>query len=663
MRLKSSRWIPWAIPCVLALMFLLVEAQRTSTQIVARYPDFFGWAERAAQFEAGNVAGLDWAHGLYPFGYPLLLWVGVRGLGLDVLRTAFWLSALGGVLGLLGAFALIWRLSGRYAVAVVSEFFLGCLGQYLYYGSAESTDMLASSLLIVSLAVLVHAEQRWRTILLAGLIAGASFLVRYTASLTILLCGVYLFTLAIVRRDRAWAIAGGAFILGAVIGGSPQLIASTLVKGNPFYSNQGHNLWFTLTGSTDYLGDWNKVPMDISMFEVFSRFPRQVFDHWWLEFSNFWITNNANFMGRPLFALMQAGLLFVALWRDGLKNQQRFLVGLYAVGHLASLSFMRLDKRFLLIVMPLFVFGAVYFLWQLVPSVAQAGRRSIPVRGPIVLVLMIWAAMNPWGFRSTNTSDDRAIAVSNVLHAAGMQTFREVFSTELYLQDIADPWKHRLSIPTLTTRGIESHEQLLRLLREGGYRFFVYDQATGRQLYPNLSALQFADSRASGLAPIYAPESGEFAVYRVMQDQSQAFRPLDVSLDQGIQLKGYESRLSQNQPPGSPSSLGVYMYWQAERAGTARYKVFVHVVNAQGKLVGQHDGEPQIGAYPTDAWKAGETVCDFHYVSFDKLLPPGTYSIRVGLYNEETGQRVRVTRAGASAVVDHAIVLETFSVP
>jgi hypothetical protein len=324
---------------------------------------------------------------------------------------------------------------------------------------------------------------------------------------------------------------------------------------------------------------------------------------------------------------------------------------------------MRLDKRFLLIVMPLFVFGAVYFLWQLVPSVAQAGRRSIPVRWPIVLVLMIWAAMNPWGFRSTNTSDDRAIAVSNVLHAAGMQTFREVFSTELYLQDVADPWKHRLSIPTLTTRGIESHEQLLRLLREGGYRFFVYDQATGRQLYPNLSALQFADSRASGLAPIYAPESGEFAVYRVMQDQSQAFRPLDVSLDQGIQLKGYESRLSQNQPPGSPSSLGVYMYWQAERAGTARYKVFVHVVNAQGKLVGQHDGEPQIGAYPTDAWKAGETVCDFHYVSFDKLLPPGTYSIRVGLYNEETGQRVRVTRAGASVVVDQAIVLETFSVP
>ena len=443
----------------------------------------------------------------------------------------------------------------------------------------------------------------------------------------------------------------------------PQLIASTLVKGNPFYSNQGHNLWFTLTGSVDYLGDWNKVPMDISMLEVFSRFPRQVLDHWWLEFSNFWVTNNANFLGRPLLALMQAGLLFVTLWRDGLAKRQRFLVGLYAVGHLALLSFMRLDKRFLLVVMPLFVFGAVYFLWQLIPAVARVGRRPIPVRWPVMLVLMGWAAMNPLGFRASNSSDDRTIAVSNVLHAAGMQTYRQVFSTELYLQDVADPWKHRLSSPTLTTRGIESHAQLLKLLHDGGYRFFIYDKATGVQLYPKLEALLYPDSRPAGLAPIYAPESGDLAVYRVTQDDAQTVRPLDVSLDQGIRLTGYASRLSQNQPPGSPPSLGVYVYWQAERAAPARYKVFVHVVNAEGKLAGQHDGEPQMGAYPTNEWKAGETVCDFHYIAFDKPLPPGAYSIRVGLYDEATGRRVRVRGAGASAVVDEAIVLESLTVP
>jgi hypothetical protein len=175
--------------------------------------------------------------------------------------------------------------------------------------------------------------------------------------------------------------------------------------------------------------------------------------------------------------------------------------------------------------------------------------------------------------------------------------------------------------------------------------------------------LLYPDSRPAGLAQIYAPESGDLAVYRVTQDDAQAVRPLDVSLDQGIRLMGYASRLSQNQPPGSPPSLGVYVYWQAERAAPARYKVFVHVVNAEGKLAGQHDGEPQMGAYPTNEWKAGETVCDFHYIAFDKPLPPGAYSIRAGLYDEATGRRVRVRGAGASAVVDEAIVLESLTVP
>jgi hypothetical protein len=101
-----QRWTRWVLPVLIAALFIGVEAQRVSSQVVARYPDFFGWANRAARLAAGDVPGLNWAHGLYPFGYPLLLWAGVRWLGLDALRTGFALSTLGGVLGLLAAIGL-----------------------------------------------------------------------------------------------------------------------------------------------------------------------------------------------------------------------------------------------------------------------------------------------------------------------------------------------------------------------------------------------------------------------------------------------------------------------------------------------------------------------------------------------------------------------------
>jgi hypothetical protein len=566
------------------------------------------------------------------------------------------------VLGLLGAFALVWQLSGNYALAVVSEFFLGCLGQYLYYGSVESTDMLASGLLIMSLAVLVYADRRWRWVLAAGLLAGTSYLIRYTASLTILLCALYLLMLALVRRDRVWALASGAFVLGAVIGASPQLIASAIVKGNPFYSNQGHNLWFTLTGSVDYIGDWNAVPMEISILDVLRQYPRQVFDHWWLEFGNFWITNNVNFLGKPLYALLQAGFLFTVLWRDGLKKQARFLIGLYVVGHLALLAFMRLDKRFLILVMPLFVFSAVYLLWQLLPHHVRVERWTLPVRWPVMLVLMAWAVTYPWGFRTSNDTDDETILVSNILHAAGMQSYREVLSTELYLQDVADPWKHRFAAPALAARDLASYDQLLNALHQGGYRFFIYEPTTFKKLYPQLAGLEFPDSRSLGLSPVFMPESGGFVIYRVMDTADRVYHPLEATLADGVHLLGYETFLSQNQPRGSGRQLGVYLYWKADQPLSQRLKVFTHMISAEGKLVTQHDSEPQLGTYPMDEWKPGEVVVDFHSIPISVNMPPGEYVLQAGLYDEETGARSnRVDAAGNS--IDDKIILSTIRIP
>ncbi len=77
-----------------------------------------------------------------------------------------------------------------------------------------------------------------------------------------------------------------------------------------------------------------------------------------------------------------------------------------------------------------------------------------------------------------------------------------------------------------------------------------------------------------------------------------------------------------------------------------RYKVFIHLVNSQGAVVGQHDGEPE---RPTDAWQPGDQVVDRHGLLLPLDLPSGLYTIVVGLYPAAGGDRLTVCDAGGVA--------------
>lgn len=91
------------------------------------------------------------------------------------------------------------------------------------------------------------------------------------------------------------------------------------------------------------------------------------------------------------------------------------------------------------------------------------------------------------------------------------------------------------------------------------------------------------------------------------------------------------------------------LQWGLTAVVQDRYKVFVHLLNDQGAVVSQHDGEPASGARPTDAWQPGEQVADRHGLLLPADLPSGLYTIVVGLYPAAGGDRLTVcdTRSGA----------------
>ena len=75
--------------------------------------------------------------------------------------------------------------------------------------------------------------------------------------------------------------------------------------------------------------------------------------------------------------------------------------------------------------------------------------------------------------------------------------------------------------------------------------------------------------------------------------------------------------------PGAQSAaapLDVRLVWQCVAALPQHYRVFVHLLNAQGQLVAQSDAEPAGWTRPTTGWLPGEFVVDAHQLQLPAAL-------------------------------------------
>jgi hypothetical protein len=86
----------------------------------------------------------------------------------------------------------------------------------------------------------------------------------------------------------------------------------------------------------------------------------------------------------------------------------------------------------------------------------------------------------------------------------------------------------------------------------------------------------------------------------------------------------------------------VSLDWQSLQDLDVDYKFFVHLYDATGDLVAQHDAMPRNWTYPTSRWQAGERVFDEVRLSLQGLAP-GTYVLGLGMYVPRIGRRLAVT--------------------
>jgi len=104
------------------------------------------------------------------------------------------------------------------------------------------------------------------------------------------------------------------------------------------------------------------------------------------------------------------------------------------------------------------------------------------------------------------------------------------------------------------------------------------------------------------------------------------------------------------------------LFWQTDAPLDLRYKVFVHIyADVSAPPVAQQDGEPGGGLALTTGWPPGQVIADNHGVRLPSDLPPGTYTVYVGLTELFSEARLPVALDGLPA--GDRLLLTTLIVP
>ena len=102
-------------------------------------------------------------------------------------------------------------------------------------------------------------------------------------------------------------------------------------------------------------------------------------------------------------------------------------------------------------------------------------------------------------------------------------------------------------------------------------------------------------------------------------------------------------RCDENIQPDIVCSLA--LVWRAESETPVNYHVFIHLVDEAGNILAQSDAVPAGWTRPATGWLPGEYIVDPHALQLPAELPTGPLSLRVGLYDVETGERLRASDA------------------
>jgi len=224
-----------------------------------------------------------------------------------------------------------------------------------------------------------------------------------------------------------------------------------------------------------------------------------------------------------------------------------------------------------------------------------------------------------------------------------------------------DPWlafaAGRLVPPPLTGASLKrirsgnltAGDMVASVLR---YRAQVVLFATGR--IENLFTFEHWTAAVAG----ERRDFGYLRAYRLELPLS-APHPVASRLGSETELCGYDLSSDEVRPG---DVVTVTLFWRQDGPVAEDYHVFVHLVDKEERMWGQHDGPPLLGAYPTSRWADDLLLPDPHALVVSPETPPGRYRLLVGMYRWPSLERLPASLPDGSRWPDDLILLAELSV-
>ena len=128
---------------------------------------------------------------------------------------------------------------------------------------------------------------------------------------------------------------------------------------------------------------------------------------------------------------------------------------------------------------------------------------------------------------------------------------------------------------------------------------------------------------------------------------------MEASLGEAVRFLGYDLSTNEVRAGGT---LQLTLYWQALEEMQISYTAFTHLLDAEKQIWGQVDSIPDRGEAPTTSWVEGETIIDEYEIVVDPEAPRGEYVIEIGMYDADTGQRLRVLSGDQGLEADRLVL-------
>jgi hypothetical protein len=466
--------------------------------------DFFG----RDVVQAGRVlAGQPYTNQHYPPGYAYLLAL-VSRFTSDTFAAGKILSGVSvGLLGFVG-YRLLSVLWGRRQALAATILTLLALLPYAFVASA---DMVANLALLVPIWLLLRREATVAVCALAGIAAGAAYLLRYNA--LFVLAGIPVALLLLGEEDHFWRrrlIKVGVFFGAALIVMAPWLLVNWHRNGSPFasdlyqqvaahfYHPQGDAfVWAVADMGQRFTSPWDVLLHD--PWRIAKTFLKDVL--YGKAYRLSWFV-----LGFPAALFAGAGLL---LYLQQMTTKRAAFLILCAAGYLlhglagfaVRFYFFLFPLLFLLVVLPVFYF-------ERMPIPGRVTRREWTIGWGVVSLLALAIAYSSyvstrWFLQAEPTHLIEAAATIKSRAAGGDL----IMAVEPHLA-------HLTGLKVTTGAVADSLDQYLATVTAEGVRFLVYSKHE-EDYWPGLRALSEPDRLPKAYRVIYEHGPSRTIVYEI----------------------------------------------------------------------------------------------------------------------------------------------------